>query len=194
MWPCSPKVPPLPIPKPPVSTQDAPGATEAAPRASSDRNGSIQEFAPETQATAPHTQVNTASTAPSQSYSPCPDDFSFSLAWEGNAMTAPRVSSPCPDGETVPLPLSEEQRQRAWALLSGLEFSEVGEGRAVHFPHRLWPDRLHEPQPGGGGASPNHFRGTHPPDLPGGTVDQSEHTKRSYVRWNKRKPPVWRSA
>ena len=57
-------------PKAAVSTQDAPGATEAAPRASSDRNGSIQEFAPETQATAPHTQVNTASTAPSQSYSP----------------------------------------------------------------------------------------------------------------------------
>ena len=115
-------------PKAAVSTQDAPGATEAAPRASSDRNGSIQEFAPETQATAPHTQVNTASTAPSQSYSPCPDDFSFSLAWEGNAYDSATGLLARPDGETVPLPLSEEQRQRAWALLSGLEFSEVGEG------------------------------------------------------------------
>lgn len=89
-------------PKAAVSTQDAPGATEAAPRASSDRNGSIQEFAPETQATAPHTQVNTASTAPSQSYSPCPDDFSFSLAWEGNAYDSATGLLTRPDGETVP--------------------------------------------------------------------------------------------
>ena len=94
-------------PKAAVSTQDAPGATEAAPRASSDRNGSIQEFAPETL---------------------CPDDFSFSLAWEGNAYDSATGLLTRPDGETVPLPLSEEQRQRAWALLSGLEFSEVGEG------------------------------------------------------------------
>ncbi len=68
------------------------------------------------------------STAPSQSYSPCPDDFSFSLAWEGNAYDSATGLLTRPDGETVPLPLSEEQRQRAWALLSGLEFSEVGEG------------------------------------------------------------------
>ena len=112
-------------PKAAVSTQDAPGATEAAPRASSDRNGSIQEFAPETQATAPHTQVNTASTAPSQSYSPCPDDFSFSLAWEGNAYDSATGLLTRPDGETVPLPLSEEQRQRAWALLSVTAYGQT---------------------------------------------------------------------
>ena len=51
-----------------------------------------------------------------------------SLAWEGNAYDSATGLLTRPDGETVPLPLSEEQRQRAWALLSGLEFSEVGEG------------------------------------------------------------------
>ncbi len=154
-------------PKAAVSTQGAPSATEAAPRASSDRNGSIQEFAPETQATAPHTQVNTASTAPSQSYSPCPDDFSFSLAWEGNAYDSATGLLTCSDGETIPY-LSVKSSASVPGPCCPVWNSQRAGGRAVHFPHRLWPDRLHEPQPGGGGASPNHFRGTHPPDLPGG--------------------------
>ncbi len=111
-----------------VSAKECTGATEAEARAFSESEDTVPEFTVETPAVFPYTQMGTTSTAPTQSYGEYPEDFSFSLSWEGNVYDSATGLLTRADGETVTLPLTQEQRQRAWSLLSGLEFPEGSAG------------------------------------------------------------------
>jgi len=102
-----------------------PQSTEAASDSTPNPGDPIQQFSPESSAEVPQAQVNSI---PTQSYGAYPEDFSFSLTWEGNTYDSATGQFTPADGETQTLPLTQEQRQRAWNLLSGLELTGSDHG------------------------------------------------------------------
>ncbi len=106
-----------------------PQSTEAASNSTPDPRDTIQQFSAETWAEAPQAQGNST---PTQSYGTYPEDFSFSLTWDGNTYDSATGQFTPADGAAQTLPLTQEQRQRAWNLLSGLELTGSSSGtRAI---------------------------------------------------------------
>lgn len=64
---------------------------------------------------------------PVQSYGERPADFSFVLSWDGCVYDS-ATGLLTGDGEPRSVPLTEDQVQRAWKLLSGLELPEESGG------------------------------------------------------------------
>ena len=139
-----------------------PQSTEAASDSTPNPGDPIQQFSPETSAEVPQAQVNSI---PTQSYGAYPEDFSFSLTWEGNTYDSATGQFTPADGETNLAPHSG-------ATPTSLE-SAVRPGvdrfrpwHAGHFPHSQRPDHFHAFQSRSGKSGPNHSGSAHPPGPP----------------------------
>lgn len=88
-------------------------------------------FSADPEAAVPDAQPYALTTEPAATYEACPADFSFTLSWDGNTYDSETGVLTWANGQSDDRPMTEDLRQEAWTLLSGLELPEGGSGGAL---------------------------------------------------------------
>ena len=85
-------------------------------------------FSADPEAAVPDAQPYALTTEPAATYEACPADFSFTLSWDGNTYDSETGVLTWANGQSDDRPMTEDLRQEAWTLLSGLELPENTRG------------------------------------------------------------------